>query len=144
MLEFVAKALTDNSISFVLLKGSSRHRGKFVSEFQSDKSIKVLLMSLRTDASGLTLTQATHVFLLEPSLNPAIEDQAVNRVHRIGQTCETYVHRFYMKNSVEEKILEMQRQKRHSHKIALEKILSQKIPNKIVKTKDNLNYSSFK
>jgi len=42
-------------------------------------------MSLRTDASGLTLTQATHVFLLEPSLNPAVEDQAINRVHRIGK-----------------------------------------------------------
>jgi E3 ubiquitin-protein ligase SHPRH len=62
-------------------------------------------MSLKTDSSGLTLVAATHVFLLEPSLNPAVEAQAVNRVHRLGQDRPTCVHRLVVRNSVEESIV---------------------------------------
>jgi len=65
-------------------------------------------MSLRRDNSGLTLVSATHVFLAEPSFSQAVEAQAINRVHRIGQTNQTYVHKFVICNSIEHKIVQMQ------------------------------------
>jgi len=82
-----------------------RERAKRIEKFQTDSSVKVLLLSMRTDSSGLTLIQSTHVFLLEPSLNEAMELQAIDRVHRVGQTKKTFVHRYFVKGTVEENIL---------------------------------------
>ncbi len=65
-------------------------------------------MSLRSDNSGLTLTVATHVFLAEPSLSRAVEAQAIARVHRIGQTRSSFVHKFVIPGTIEETIVEMQ------------------------------------
>eukprot|EP01083_Nonionella_stella_P197494 726045_1 len=124
MLDFVSRALKLNGVEFAHLTGTARQRAKLVSEFQSSPSVKVLLLSLRFDASGLTLTQATHVFLLEPSVNPAVEDQAINRVYRIGQTRPTFVHRFVMSNSVEENIREMQSQKRKANRTVMKGLRS--------------------
>jgi E3 ubiquitin-protein ligase SHPRH len=67
--------------------------------------VKVILLHAKTDSAGLTLVRATHVFLMEPLLNPAIELQAVARVHRMGQTKETHVHKFIIQNTIEERIL---------------------------------------
>lgn len=66
------------------LEGDPRQKGKIVSEFQTNQNMQVLLLCLRTDCSGLTLVQATQVFLLEPSLSFAVEQQAISRAHRIG------------------------------------------------------------
>ena len=104
MLDWVSTALQHNSISHIHLKGSTRARAKLIDEFQNDSTSSVMLMSLRADNSGLTLCNATHVFLLEPSLNRSIELQAINRVHRIGQTRNAYVHKFIMNDSIEQKI----------------------------------------
>jgi hypothetical protein len=112
MLELISRSLAANQIPFILLSGNVRDRAKQIQAFQSDASQKVFLLSLRTDNSGLTLVNAQHVFLAEPSLNLAVEAQAINRVHRIGQTRRTFVHKFVMRNSIEQKIVETQAQQR--------------------------------
>jgi len=102
MLDVLARALQRNTVPFVHLKGDKHQRARKLARFSSDPAASVLLLSLRTDNAGMTLVAATHVFLTEPSVNAAIEEQAINRVFRIGQTRRTFVHKFVMKNSVEE------------------------------------------
>jgi E3 ubiquitin-protein ligase SHPRH len=72
------------------------------------------MLNAASQSSGLTLVAATHVLLVEPSLNPASEQQAIHRVHRIGQTRPTTVHRFYIADTVEEGILGLQRTGPHA------------------------------
>jgi SNF2 family DNA or RNA helicase len=108
MLELVSRALSENKVSHLHLNGSSaKTRAKQIDKFQNDPNCTVFLLSLRTNNSGLTLVSATCVFLMEPSLNPSQEAQAINRIFRIGQTRETHVFKFMMKNSVEQTIEEM-------------------------------------
>eukprot|EP00478_Filoreta_tenera_P002447 GABV01002533.1.p3 GENE.GABV01002533.1~~GABV01002533.1.p3 ORF type:complete len:106 (-),score=21.74 GABV01002533.1:120-437(-) len=97
MLDYVHEALEANNIKSLAVRrvASSKKRGSVIDAFKKDESVSVLLLSAATDASGLTLVAAQRVFLLEPSLNPAVEAQAVNRVHRIGQTRPCFVHRFF-------------------------------------------------
>jgi len=71
----------------------------------ADPSCNVLVLSLRSGAVGLTLTAATEVFLMEPALNPALTQQAVDRVHRVGQTRPVHVHHLIMADSIEERIM---------------------------------------
>ena len=109
LLSIIAAVLHENEIDAIHQSAggglSRRQRAERIEKFKSDPSVKVLLLSLRTDSSGLTLIQATHVFLLEPSLNEAIELQAIDRVHRVGQTKPTFIHRYYVKSTVEEYLL---------------------------------------
>eukprot|EP01084_Bolivina_argentea_P113557 202345_1 len=115
LLSIIAAILNENNIAVIHQSNSNgghgkktlsrQEKAKKIEKFQTDPSYKVLLLSLRTDSSGLTLIQATHVFLLEPSLNESIELQAIDRVHRVGQTKNTFVHRYFMKGTVEENIL---------------------------------------
>jgi SNF2 family DNA or RNA helicase len=79
--------------------------------FQQDESVKVFLISLKAGGVGLNLTAADYVFILDPWWNPAIEAQAVDRAHRIGQQRTVFTYKFIAKNSVEEKILDLQRSK---------------------------------
>ncbi|EFJ18577.1 hypothetical protein SELMODRAFT_6818, partial [Selaginella moellendorffii] len=71
----------------------------------------VMLLPTQHGANGLNLIEAQHVILVEPLLNPAVEAQAINRVHRIGQRLKTLVHRFIIRNTVEENIYKMSQQK---------------------------------
>jgi len=103
-LDFIAAALEKNEIPFVQLKGSAKLRGQDVEKFKKGSKLRVMLMSLRSDSSGLTLVAATHVFLAEPSFNVAIEQQAINRVHRIGQTKPCMVYRMVTLKSIEDAI----------------------------------------
>ena len=80
--------------------------------FQNDESIKIFLISLKAGGLGLNLTAADYVFILDPWWNPAIEAQAVDRAHRIGQDRTVFTYKFITKNSVEEKILALQRTKK--------------------------------
>jgi SNF2 family DNA or RNA helicase len=80
----------------------------------------VLLASLKAGGTGLNLTAADHVFLLDPWWNPAAEDQAADRAHRIGQTRPVFVYRLVAKNTVEERILALQERKRDLVDLALE------------------------
>ena len=89
-----------------------RNRGKIVDEFQTQKKASILLLSLKAAGVGLNLTEADHVFIVDPWWNPAIEEQAADRAHRIGQTKPVIIHRLVAKNTVEEKILQLQEKKK--------------------------------
>jgi len=94
------------------LDGSTVDRSGVVAGFQSEAGPPVLLVSLRAGGTGLNLTQADHVFLLDPWWNPAVEDQAADRAHLIGQERPVMVYRLVAADTVEEGILSLQERKR--------------------------------
>jgi superfamily II DNA or RNA helicase len=100
------------SLPFVRLDGSTRDRESVVRTFQSEEGPPVMLVSLKAGGTGLNLTAADHVFLLDPWWNPAVEDQAADRTHRIGQERPVMVYKLVAKDTVEERILELQEHKR--------------------------------
>lgn len=91
MLDMVGSALKSNEIHSLHLSGTPLQRARQIDRFQTDPTITAFLMSLRTDNSGLTLVDARAVFLMEPSLNPAIEAQAINRVHRMSGSTDIHM-----------------------------------------------------
>jgi superfamily II DNA or RNA helicase len=119
LLDLVEPALTQSSIRFTRLDGSTADRGAVVREFQDDAGPPVMLVSLKAGGTGLNLTAADHVFLLDPWWNPAVEDQAASRAHRIGQDRPVMVHRMVAKDTVEERILALQERKRRIADVAL-------------------------
>lgn len=106
-------------LPFLRLDGSTRDREGVVARFQSDDGPPVFLISLRAGGTGLNLTAADHVFLLDPWWNPAVEEQAADRAHRIGQERPVIVYRMVAENTVEERILALQEQKRGLSEAAL-------------------------
>lgn len=106
--------LQQRNIRFVTLYGDTRDRSTPVSQFQSDNDITVFLISLKAGGVGLNLTAADRVILLDDWWNPAVEDQAMGRAHRIGQQRNVLVLRLVCKDTVEEKILQLQDQKRQA------------------------------
>lgn len=106
--------LQQRNIRFVTLYGDTRDRSTPVSQFQSDDDITVFLISLKAGGVGLNLTAADRVILLDDWWNPAVEDQAMGRAHRIGQQRNVLVLRLVCKDTVEEKILQLQDQKRQT------------------------------
>jgi SNF2 family DNA or RNA helicase len=119
LLDLVEPHLRDAGIRFSRLDGSTRDRGAVVGEFQDDGGPPVLLVSLKAGGTGLNLTAADHVFLLDPWWNPAVEDQAADRTHRIGQKRPVIVYRMVTKDTVEEGILALQDRKRRIADVAL-------------------------
>ena len=111
-LDLVEPHLVTAGIAFNRLDGSTRDRGGVVAEFQSTDGPPVMLVSLKAGGTGLNLTAADHVFLLDPWWNPAVEDQAADRAHRIGQERPVMVYRLVAKDTVEEGILALQERKR--------------------------------
>lgn len=111
-LKIVSNYLEERNIRYSYLDGSTKNRQREVENFQGDDSIKVFLISLKAGGLGLNLTKADYVFLLEPWWNPAIEAQAIDRAHRIGQENKVLTYRFITKNTIEEKILQLQQGKR--------------------------------
>ncbi|MGH7438288.1 MAG: DEAD/DEAH box helicase, partial [Polyangiaceae bacterium] len=112
LLDRVEPHLEAAGLSFVRLDGSTRDRGEVVEKFQSEGGPPVMLISLKAGGTGLNLTAADHVFLLDPWWNPAVEDQAADRAHRIGQDRPVMVYRVVAKDTVEERILGLQEKKR--------------------------------
>ncbi len=102
--------------SYTYLDGSTTNRDDVVSRFQSDESIPLFLISLQAGGEGLNLTGADYVFLMDPWWNPAVEQQAMDRTHRIGQDQPVFVYRLICPGTVEEKILELQEDKRRLSK----------------------------
>ncbi|MXV14450.1 DEAD/DEAH box helicase [Hufsiella ginkgonis] len=100
------------NIAYAYLDGSTRNRGEVVKEFQENDGIKLFLISIKAGGVGLNLTGADYVFILDPWWNPAVEQQAIDRTHRIGQTRNVFIYKFITKDSVEEKILSLQNRKR--------------------------------
>jgi SNF2 family DNA or RNA helicase len=118
-LDLVEPHLDAAGIRKTRLDGSTRDRGAVVSEFQSEGGPPVMLVSLKAGGTGLNLTAADHVFLLDPWWNPAVEEQAAGRAHRIGQERPVMVHRLVAKDTVEERILALQEKKRNLADVAL-------------------------
>lgn len=104
--------LDERNIQYCYLDGSTTNRQTEVERFQNDPSIGVFLISLKAGGVGLNLTAAEYVFLLDPWWNPAIEAQAIDRAHRIGQTNTVFTYKFITRNSVEEKIVALQQSKK--------------------------------
>ena len=111
-LSILADHLREKDIDFAYLDGSTKDRQGQVERFQTDASLKVFLISLKAGGLGLNLTKADYVFILDPWWNPAIEAQAVDRAHRLGQENKVFTYKFISKNTVEEKILALQKHKR--------------------------------
>ncbi|TRY83450.1 hypothetical protein DNTS_016202 [Danionella cerebrum] len=106
VLDIIAKALFDNNMEFAQINGIHKFQEN-LSSFKYEEKINILLLPLHTGSNGLNIIEATHVLLVEPILNPAHELQAIGRVHRIGQTKSTFVHRFLIKSTIEERMQAM-------------------------------------
>jgi len=102
MLSIMEHALIANNIQFVRPKAIKKI-GDDLKQYRTNRC-HVLLMHVKHGAEGLTLVEANHVFMIEPLLNHSIDSQAINRIHRIGQTLKTYVHRYIIENTIEVKI----------------------------------------
>ncbi|MFN0249893.1 MAG: SNF2-related protein [Kofleriaceae bacterium] len=112
LLDLIEPHLTAAGIRFTRLDGTTVDRGGVVGEFQAEGGPPVMLLSLKAGGTGLNLTAADHVFLVDPWWNPAVEDQAADRAHRIGQDKPVMVYRMVARDTVEERILELQAKKR--------------------------------
>ncbi len=113
LLAYVRSHLDDIGLPYAYLDGQTRDRGEVVDQFQNDPDRNIFLISLKAGGVGLNLTAADYVFLLDPWWNPAVEAQAIDRTHRIGQTQPVFAYRLIARDTVEEKMLELQRSKRH-------------------------------
>ncbi|MEE9253810.1 MAG: SNF2-related protein, partial [Pseudomonadales bacterium] len=111
LLAIVRKRLEQQGIVYEYLDGRTRKRGERVKRFQDDADCPVFLISLKAGGHGLNLTAADYVIILDPWWNPAVEAQAVDRAHRIGQTRPVFAYRLIANDTIEEKILELQRSK---------------------------------
>lgn len=112
-LDLIQIALEDNNFQYTRLDGrmSRTQRRTALDVFQNDKDVPIILISIGAGGLGLNLTTGSKVYVMEPQYNPAAEAQAVDRVHRLGQTREVTITRFIMEDSFEEKMLELQQKK---------------------------------
>jgi superfamily II DNA or RNA helicase len=111
-LGLVRDRLDAEGLKYEYLDGRTRNREERVEKFQNDPTIPLFLISLKAGGLGLNLTAAGYVYLLDPWWNPAVEAQAIDRSHRIGQTQQVFAYRLICRDTVEQKILELQQKKR--------------------------------
>ena len=112
LLAIVRHRLDAAKIPYAYLDGRTRNREQCVEQFQNDPKVKLFLISLKAGGLGLNLHAAEYVYLLDPWWNPAVEAQAIDRAHRIGQTRQVFAYRLIARDTVEEKVLELQKSKR--------------------------------
>lgn len=138
MLQLIKEAFMQNKISHLYLDGGTPagKRKDLVAQFQSDPEIKTFLISLKAGGAGLNLTAADYVYLIDPWWNPATEEQAIDRTHRIGQLQKVFAYKMICKDTVEEKILQLQQKKKFLSKelISEEKSFIKKL------TKDDVEF----
>ena len=113
MLDLVRVKLEKLSISYSYLDGqtSLKEREKTVNRFQDESQIRVFLISIKAGGTGLNLTAADYVYILDPWWNPAVENQAIDRCYRMGQERHVMAYRMICRDTVEEKIMELQKAK---------------------------------
>ena len=111
MLDIIKDRLEDENRPYSYLTGQTQDRGKVIEEFQTTEDPSVFLLSLKAGGSGLNLTAASYVILYDPWWNPAVENQAIDRTHRIGQKNRVIAYRLLMRNTIEEKVRVLQEQK---------------------------------
>ncbi|GAB3902752.1 hypothetical protein GCM10028803_29970 [Larkinella knui] len=112
MLDLIRKQLEIRQIGFEYLTGQTTNRADRVNRFQTDETVRVFLISLKAGGTGLNLTQADYVYLVDPWWNPAVENQAIDRSYRIGQKKNVVAVRLICPDTIEEKILELQEAKK--------------------------------
>lgn len=110
-IELVSDRLNDARIDFVTMTGSTKDRQNVIDRFQKDEDCKVFLMTLKTGGVGLNLTAADTVFIYEPWWNKAAQEQAISRIHRIGQTKKVLSYSIITRDTIEEKIQRLQEKK---------------------------------
>ena len=123
-LDILRGHLDEKGTKYAYLDGSTRDRQKEVETFQNNEEIKLFLISLKAGGVGLNLTAADYVFILDPWWNPAAEQQAIDRAHRIGQDKKVFIYKFITKDTLEEKIVLLQNSKK-------------KLANDIINTEDS-------
>ena len=133
MLSLIEDELTQKGIDYVKLTGQTKNRQIPVEQFQTG-NVPLFLISLKAGGTGLNLTAADTVIHYDPWWNPAVENQATDRAHRIGQNKTVFVYKFVAKGTVEEKILEMQRHKG----TLMENLFSEKTASKLKLTEEDL------
>ncbi|HEV7347627.1 DEAD/DEAH box helicase [Telluribacter sp.] len=111
MLDLIRKEVVKEGIGHCYLTGSTRNREEVIQQFQQDETKRVFLISLKAGGTGLNLTAADYVFIVDPWWNPAVENQAIDRSYRIGQKKNVIAVRLLCPDTVEEKILQMQQNK---------------------------------
>ncbi len=114
MLSLIKQKLVENNIEFEYFDGSTSpsNREKAIQNFQTNEKCRVFLISLKAGGIGLNLTAADYVYIVDPWWNPAVEQQAIDRTHRIGQTKNIFAYRMICKDTIEDKILQLQERKR--------------------------------
>ena len=112
MLSIMRTHLDRERVDYEYLDGKTQNREARVARFQNDPKCKLFLVSLKAGGTGLNLTAAQYVFLLDPWWNPAVEAQAIDRTHRIGQTSRVFAYRLIARDTIEEKVLALQNTKR--------------------------------
>ena len=112
MLQLVKERLDEEDIKFEYLDGQTKKREEKVNNFQNNPKVRVFLISLKAGGTGLNLTEADYVYLIDPWWNPAVESQAIDRCYRIGQDKKVMAYRMICKDSIEEKILSLQDKKK--------------------------------
>ncbi|QDT38071.1 DEAD/DEAH box helicase [Stratiformator vulcanicus] len=120
MLSVVRHHLDERGFKYEYLDGQTRDREARVKRFQDDPTTPLFLISLKAGGLGLNLTAADYVFLLDPWWNPAVESQAIDRAHRLGQQRRVFAYRLIVRGTVEEKIAALQNQKRELAEALLE------------------------
>merc|ERR1712129_2544 len=112
-LDWVCGELKKNGFEYRTLTGSMtmNKRKKQLDQFSNDPNVSVFVLTVRTGAVGITLTSANHVFMMEPQLNPALYLQAINRVYRLGQKKKVHIHSLIMKDSIEQRIWNINKDK---------------------------------
>ena len=111
-LEILAEIFRERGWKYALLTGTTNDRPSEIAHFTEQNDVQAFLISLKAGGVGLNLTQADYVFIIDPWWNPAAEAQAIARAHRIGQDKQVIAYRFITQNSIEEKILQLQEDKR--------------------------------
>ena len=112
MLDLIKERLEQRELKYAYLTGQTKDREAQVNLFQENSDVRLFLVSLKAGGTGLNLTEADYVFLVDPWWNPAVENQAIDRAHRIGQKNKVVAIRFITPNTIEEKILELQERKK--------------------------------
>lgn len=112
MLDLIKEELQKRNIPFEYLTGQTKNRAAKVNEFQENEQVRVFLISLKAGGTGLNLTEADYVYLVDPWWNPAVENQAIDRCYRIGQKKNVIAVRLICPNTVEEKIMKLQQSKK--------------------------------
>ncbi len=112
MLALIKGKLEELKIGYEYLDGSTQDRKERVEHFQQDPNCRVFLISLRTGGFGINLTEADYVYIVDPWWNPAVEQQAIDRTHRIGQTQKVFAYKMICKDTIEEKIMTLQESKK--------------------------------